>query len=279
MERFLLRLRGWIEAAHPFPLAAVLLLTLIVALASGEGREVDAGRLGLVLLAMLLSQLAIGWTNDYADRESDRRHQPSKPVAMGRVDARQMPFAITVALVGSMAFGVVLGVVPLLFLLIGTAAGLSYDLWLRQSRWSWLTYVVALAVLPPFVWAALDLYRDELLAGYAIALPLAPAAHIANVLPDVAADAASGRRNLTVIWGRGRSLWVLGICLVVPLGVVAASLVLIDYELAILGPGIAVYAALVGAAAGCYRQRADSTAFKLVVAASVVFVGGWLAAV
>src|SRR5688572_30257810 len=109
MDHFLLRLRGWIEAAHPFPLTAVVLLTGIIAIATAEPGELDTSRLTLVMLAMLLSQLAIGWANDYVDRESDRLYQPTKPIASGRIDARAMPVAILVALLGALAIGVWLG--------------------------------------------------------------------------------------------------------------------------------------------------------------------------
>ena len=74
------RLRGWIQAAHPFPLTAVLLVTALIGVASSDGTP-DRGSLVLALLAMLCSQLCIGWTNDYLDRRTDAAFQPGKPVA------------------------------------------------------------------------------------------------------------------------------------------------------------------------------------------------------
>ena len=178
-----------------------------------------------------------------------------------------------------MLAGVLLGPLPLLFLVIGTAAGLSYDLWLKQTHWSWLPYVVAFVVLPPFVWSSLDLYRGGLLAGYAIALPLAPAAHIANVLPDIEADAASGRRNLALIWGRDLALKIVALCLLAPLLLSLLSLPLVDYDRAVLGVVALVYGSLLVLAAIAYLRRLDQLGFQIVVVASVLFVGGWLAAV
>jgi 4-hydroxybenzoate polyprenyltransferase len=279
MERSLVGLRGWIEASHPFPLSAVVFLTGLGAVASAEGDDLDLGRLVLVLLAMLLSQLAIGWTNDYVDRESDRRVQPSKPIASGRVDARKMPVAIAAVLLGAFVIGVALGPLPLLFLAIGTAAGLSYDLWLKQSVWSWAPYVVAFCVLPPYVWTSLDLYRPELLGIYAIALPLAPAVHIANVLPDIEADAATGRRNLALTLGRARALRVIAICLLQALVLAVLLSPVIDYDATLLGATVLVYLVILGVAAVCYLRRLDVMAFRAVVVAAVLFAGGWLAAV
>src|SRR5688572_25858333 len=54
---------AWLQAAHPYPIAMVLSLTALVGLASADGEPPD-DRLMLAVLSMLLSQLAIGWTND-----------------------------------------------------------------------------------------------------------------------------------------------------------------------------------------------------------------------
>jgi 4-hydroxybenzoate polyprenyltransferase len=279
MHALFIRLRGWVEASHPFPLAAVVLLTALVALASAEGEGLEGGRLLLVLLGMLFSQLAIGWSNDYVDRENDRRHQPGKPVAAGRLDSASMPAAIIAVLLAALAVGVALGPAPLLFLAIGTAAGLSYNFWLKQTAWSWLPYIVAFSVLPLYVWSALDLFREQFAGVYVIALSLVPTAHIANVLPDIESDAASGRRNLTLIWGRARTVRIIAVCLLVPLLLTLLSLPLIDYDLEVLGVVVLVYALLVIAALLSYRAHRDHLAFQLVALASVLFAGGWLAAV
>jgi 4-hydroxybenzoate polyprenyltransferase len=279
MERRLTRLRGWIEASHPFPLAAVVLLTALVALASATDEGVDGGRLGLVLLGMLFSQLAVGWTNDYVDREADRRFQPTKPIAAGRLEATYVPLAVLAALAGVVAVGLILGPAPLLFLAIGTAAGLSYDIWLKQTHWSWAPFIVAFSVVPLYVWSALDLYRGGLVAIYIIALPLAPAAHIANVLPDIDADRASGRRNLALIWGRDLAVKIVAVCLLAPLLLTLLSLPTVDYHLPMLGTVVGFYVALLVVAAICYLRRLDRLAFQVIALASVLFAGGWLAAV
>src|SRR5690606_37823264 len=93
--------RGWAGAAHPYPLSMVLLLTALIAFASAAGTP-DAPRLALLLSAMLFSQLAIGWSNDYLDRAVDALHQPWKPVPSGLVPERWMPPAILSALIVSL---------------------------------------------------------------------------------------------------------------------------------------------------------------------------------
>ncbi len=80
-------LRGWIGACHPYPLAMVMTLTALIGLASSDGSP-DLYRFVRVLLGMFYSQLAIGWSNDYLDRDSDAVYQPSKPIPSGLVDPR-----------------------------------------------------------------------------------------------------------------------------------------------------------------------------------------------
>jgi hypothetical protein len=59
----------------------------------------------------------------------------------------------------------------------------------------------------------------------------------------------------------------------------ALSLPLIDYNLRVLGGAVLVYVSLLVVGAFCYWRFLDSLGFKVVVVASVLFVGGWLAAV
>jgi 4-hydroxybenzoate polyprenyltransferase len=275
-------LRGWLGAAHPFPLAMVVLLTALIGVASTGGSP-GIGRLALVLLAMLASQLAIGWSNDYLDREADALHQPAKPVPAGLVDARLLPPAIGVALAVCALAGVLLGGWALLLLALGTACGLGYNLGLKRSRYSAATFVVAFSVLPMFVWTALDAFEPEFLALYATCLTLPVAAHVANVLPDLETDRAQRRRTIAVALGRSRAIGLTLGCQLAPLVLTAISLVWLDYDLAVLGPAVAVYAALTAVAAALYAfgqsRDAGVWAFRCLALAAVVFATGWLAAI
>jgi 4-hydroxybenzoate polyprenyltransferase len=275
-------LRGWAGAAHPFPLAMVLLFTALIALASSEG-EADAERFSLILLAMLTSQLALGWSNDYLDRDVDAIHQPSKPVPAGLVDARLLPIAIGTALAVCALTGILLGGWPLLLLAIGTACGLAYNLGLKRSRFSAAAFVLAFTVLPFFVWTALRVYEDQFLGLYPIALTLPVAAHVANVLPDIETDRAQERRTIAVALGRPRAIALTLACQAAPLALIAASLAWLDYDAAVLAPALGAYLALSTVAATLYwrgRERgAEVWAFRCLALAAVVFAAGWLAAI
>ena len=260
----------------------VVALTALVGLASaGEG--VDWGRLVLATAAMLLSQLAIGWTNDYVDRESDARFQPEKPVARGEVDAKLLPPVALMALGCALAFGILLGTPALLFLALGTCAGLAYNVGLKGTRWSWAPFVLGFAMLPPFVWSATDSFRGELAWLYLVAPPLAFAAHVSNGLPDLEADRLGGRTTLSVRLGRSGSVRLVAACLLLTPLLAALTATAVSYAVATLAAAISVYSMLSAAALALLlkgpAKEGAAMAFRLVAGAGVVFTFGWLAAV
>jgi 4-hydroxybenzoate polyprenyltransferase len=192
-----------------------------------------------------------------------------------------MPGVITAAIFTSFTLGTLLGWWPAILLAIGTSAGLAYDLALKDTRYSPAAFIVAFAVLPPFVWTSLDVFRDALPVVYLVASPLAVAAHLANVLPDIEGDAAAGRRNLGVILGRERSLQAIADSIFAPPLLVAVTLPFLDYDRGELALTLFVYAALTAGAAFAYgRAGRDALVwgFRFVTLASVLFSAGWLAA-
>jgi 4-hydroxybenzoate polyprenyltransferase len=271
------RLRGWVEAAHPWPAAVVVSLSLVIGAASAEAAP-SWWRLALLTFAMLGNQLAIGWSNDYLDRESDAHHQAWKPLPAGRIRASELAFGTVAALIVSLACGALLGWASLLLLVGGSAAGFAYNLWLKDSRLSWLPYVLAFALLPPFAWMALDVFRDDLLWLYPVALPLAVVAHLANALSDIETDAAAGRRSVVVALGRGRVLVLIAAGLALPLLLLVASLPFLGYEPLILLAGLVLYGAFTLGAAVAYARDADRQAFRFLSLAALAFVGGSIAA-
>ena len=217
-------------------------------------------------------------------------YQPSKPLPSGLIEARLMPTAIVGALATSGACGVLLGLTPLLYLVAGTACGLAYNFGLKDTRLSAAPFVVGLAVLPPFIWTALDVFRSEFIWLYAFGTPLALAAHLANTLPDLETDSASGRGGLVVRLGRPRSLILLALCLLLPLVEFVATLGGVTYETVVGGTEsylivwvVMAYIVLVLLTAYRYVTGADRNhdvwGFRLVALAGVLFATGWLASI
>jgi 4-hydroxybenzoate polyprenyltransferase len=257
----------------------VVALTALTGLASGPA---DAGRIVLAVLAMFLSQLSIGWSNDYLDREHDAAHRPEKPLSSGAVPAALLPPLTAAALTASLAAGAFLGPEVLLLLIGGSACGFAYNLYLKRTRLSWAAYVVAFALLPPFVWAALDQFRGELWWLYPVGAPLALAAHVANTLPDIEGDREAGHGGLVARLGRARALRLLLLCLALPPTTILLSLLWLDYSAPLLLGALLAYGVLVAFAVGAYRSPRPGAAragFRLVAPAAVVLAAGWLAAV
>jgi 4-hydroxybenzoate polyprenyltransferase len=276
------RARGLLSASHPFPVAMVVSLTALLGVVSARG-DLEAAALSLTVAAMLFSQLAIGWSNDFLDREHDAFYQPDKPVALGLVEPRLLMGGTAVALAVSFAAGALLGVVAVALLFVGTSMGFLYNLWLKDTRFSWLPYVAGFAVLPPFVWASLDAFHARFWALYPIGVPLVLAVHLANALPDVYTDRTAGRRGLAALLGRRGSLLLLAVCLLAAPAIIAATLLWMAYDPSILLAASFFYAVLALIAAAVYLRRPDMAgadlAFRLIAPASLVLAIGWLAAV
>jgi 4-hydroxybenzoate polyprenyltransferase len=155
-------------------------------------------RLGLIAGTVLMTQLSISALNDWADRDRDAAAHRWRPVAMGRIrPAVALGLALLFALgalPGALAFGPIAGLV----LGTGLAAGWAYDLWLKPTPLSFLPFAIAFPLLP--TWVGLIAGRPFasfvwLIVGGAF---LATAIHLADSLPDLAADDAVGLRTLAV---------------------------------------------------------------------------------
>lgn len=187
-----LQVRALVLSCHPLPSLAVTALTAGLTALAG----LPPSRAALATLTVFTGQLAIGWSNDAIDGERDRAvKRADKPVASGAITARVAGTAATIALGATVGLAVALGGSGGLAALVATLCGVLYNLGLKATAWSWLPYAVAFGTLPavatlsaapprwPAVWA--------LIAGALLGV----AAHLANVLPDLGQDAATGVRG------------------------------------------------------------------------------------
>lgn len=253
-------------AAHPVPAFAVTGMATALAGAVGRGPSGCA----LVALAVLSGQLCVGWSNDVIDVRRDiGAGRRDKPLAVG---------ALPTATAAAAAWCAGAACVPL-SLASGPAAGtahtaavgaaLAYNAVLKRTRWSWLPYAVAFALLPAFVTLGLPGHPWPpawLLAAGAL---LGVGAHVTNVLPDLEDDLAAGVRGLPHRLGRGRSRGL-------------AALTLFGASLALtLGPpgprGATVWTGLVAAAALAsaatltgLRRTGSRMPFRLTIALSAL---------
>jgi len=179
---------------------------------------VDALRLGV---AMTSIQIAIGGVNDLVDAPADAIAKPAKPIPSGLVPARAARLlamiAVGVAVVLSIPSGwgtVALGLVCL-------AVGLTYDLALKGTAWSWLPFAVGIPLLPVFAWYGAV---GMLPAPFAVLIPTAVAAGaalaIGNAIADLERDEASGVTSIATALGAERA-WRAQVVLLIAVGLAA----------------------------------------------------------
>ena len=196
------RAAALLGAAHPGPAFAVTLLAGMLGVAVGLG----PGDVALVVAAVLTGQLSIGWSNDLVDAARDRAvGRTDKPLATGELDPRLVRVACTLAVLATVPLSLLCGVVAGSVPLVTVASGWAYNLGLKSTAWSWAPYAVAFGALPAFV-ALVDNPSDLppwwMVAAGAL---LGVGAHLVNVLPDLADDAATGVRGLPHRLGARRS--------------------------------------------------------------------------
>jgi 4-hydroxybenzoate polyprenyltransferase len=210
-----------LRCSHPEPVFAVTAAIGVLALSAGRGWTTV-----WAVTAVLAGQLFVGWTNDYLDRDLDRRaDRTDKPILAGEVQARRVRTAALIALVAcvplSFANGLAAGAVHLFA--VGVAS--AYNLWLKSTPVSVLAYAVCFSLVPAFI--TLGLHPAHLPPAWATlgAGLLGSGAHFTQVLPDIESDRRLGLRGTPQLLGRTGST-------------LAAALLLAAAALAVLlGPG------------------------------------------
>ncbi|GAA5202205.1 UbiA family prenyltransferase [Rugosimonospora acidiphila] len=198
-------MRGLVRACHPEPTAAVTIVAALLAIVVGR----SAGAVAAITVAVLASQLAVGWTNDWLDagRDAETGRQ-DKPIPRGEVSRRTVGVGAVIAAVATVPLALLSGPVPGVYLIVGMICGLLYDWPLKFTPASPAPYVVAFGALAAFVAGTRFWW---LIVAAAL---LGGGAHFVNVLPDLEDDLRSGVRGLphrigpTASWAAGGTLLV-----------------------------------------------------------------------
>jgi 4-hydroxybenzoate polyprenyltransferase len=254
--------RGYVEATHAGPTAAVTTFAVALALAVGLG-----WRSLLVAAAVLSGQLSIGWCNDLVDAERDRRaDRREKPLLRGVVSERGLLVGTAAAATLTVPLSLLAGVLAGVAHLVGVACGWAYDLGLKRTPASPLPYFVAFALVPTsFVVLALPgpvWPRPAVVIASGL---LGVSAHFTNAVKDLEADAATGVRGLPQRIGPRWSGAVSGALLL------AGSVLLLAGTGELPGPATALAAAAAVVAVGytglLAARRAVDRAFALNIGA------------
>jgi 4-hydroxybenzoate polyprenyltransferase len=211
-------LRGLAGACHPLPAAAVTVIAALLAIGVG----LSPARVVLLTAAVGAGQLSIGWSNDRIDAARDTATaRTDKPAATGAVPLPVLTAAAIAAVVVTIVLSLLLGWRAGIAALVMNAAGWSYNLGLKATIASGLTYLIGPGLLPVVCYLALPAHPlPPWWAPVAGAL-LGLGAHFANVLPDLRTDEATGVRGLPHRLGARAGIVVMAVVLA------AASLVVV----------------------------------------------------
>jgi 4-hydroxybenzoate polyprenyltransferase len=193
-------IRGYLVLPHAVPIIVVMSATTAFALIAAGGWP-GTGSMAWLLGAMFGGQLAIGAINEIVDAGIDAISKPDKPIPAGLVSRRG---ASTMAIAGLILMAVcsLQFTVPVfLVCALGTGTGIAYSLWFKRTIWSWIPYLIALPLLPIWVWLALDSVEPGLFAIYPIGAAAVIAVQLAQSMPDIEADRSTGVRTLAVVLG------------------------------------------------------------------------------
>ena len=183
-----MRVGAFVRACHPEPTAAVTALATALAVSAGRG----AGS-AWVTAAFLSGQLSVGWSNDWIDADRDRRTaRADKPVNRGDVSPEALRTAALLAATACVPLSLAMGRLAGLVHLAAVAAAWAYNARLKSTLLSWAPYAFAFGLVPSIVTLGLSGHPWAPWWATAAGALLGVGAHLANVLPDLADDAATG---------------------------------------------------------------------------------------
>jgi 4-hydroxybenzoate polyprenyltransferase len=220
-----------------------------------------------VVASTAVGQASVGWSNDYLDRRRDEAAgRTDKPLVAGEVSAETVWIAALIALPGSAALSLPVGVPEAAIMLVAVTAAWAYNLGLKATVLSWLPYAVAFGLAPVYIWRATgDWPPAWLVAGAAL---LGVGAHLLNVVPDLESDRAAELNGLPHRLGLRRSLFLACLNLALTLALVLAGAGTGPWS----WPIAAAVGVLIGAVAWADLSGRTRLGFRLAIAAAAAIV-------
>lgn len=258
------RVRGLLRACHPGPTVVVTMVAVLLGVAVG----LPPAAVFVSGLVVLTGQLSIGWSNDWIDAGRDIRvGRRDKPVATGEVGADAVAVAAFSAAAVSLIVAVSIGLGEAVLNVLLIASAWAYNAGVKRTVYSFVPFIVSFGLLPSVVtfasprpgfapwWASV--------AGAALGV----AAHLTNVLPDLADDRATGIRGVAHRMGpRTAGITAFAVLAVAALvlalgpgrpGPIALVLLVVDVLLAVAGIGLVA------------RGRRDRILMRIVMGAAI----------
>ena len=268
-----------LEILHAAPAFAVVGVGLAFGLVAMRD-DLRWDRLALLAGLLICNQYAAGALNDAVDADADAAADRGKPIQRGVISRRAVATAAVVAGVASLGFGLALGPATFALAVVGLACAFTYDLWLKGTMFSALPFAVAVPVVPLFGYAAAGRFPPVLWWAWPIGALLAVATHLADALPDVERDRATGVRGLATRLGVGRAAAVAAACYAAAvLMALGSGLAAGDRPVVVAGAGLAVALGLAALPAGARGPGGRRVAYRLVLAGMAAQALGWAGAV
>lgn len=251
----------------------------MAAVASLAGAEPSVALRAAV--AMVAMQVSIGSLNDVMDVERDAGRKVAKPIPAGLVSRRAAMVVAVVAGGLGLVLSATLGGPAFVIAAVGLALGYIYDLWARETAWSWLPLTLALPLLPAYAWlAATGTVPSWFVALGPMAALAGTALTIANAAADAERDREAGVASIAVDLGPRRSFAVIaGLWLgigIIATGSLAVLTSVVPWGVVVLG---AVAAAIGAARVGMrgspvVRERVWEAQAVAAAVAGVAWLGG-----
>ena len=238
------------------------------------------GRLALLAGLLACNQYAAGALNDAVDAPADAAADRGKPIQAGWISRRAVAALAVAAGLASLGFGLALGPATFALAVVGLACAWAYDLWLKGTVASTLPFAVALPIVPLFGYGAAGRFPAVLWWAWPTGALLAVAVNLADSLPDVERDRATGVRGLAARLGVGRAAAVAAASYAAALLLALVSgLDAGDRPVLVAAVALAAVLGLAALPAGARGPEGRRVAYRLLLAGMVVLAVGWAAAV
>jgi 4-hydroxybenzoate polyprenyltransferase len=205
-------LRGFFLLSHPGPVMCYMIAVAVFA-SFALWPYFSWSTLSLILIGHLATQLSISFLNDYCDRERDVLSKKFKPIVAGLVRPREALIATFVCM-AVMVVSLLWNPLALLISLLYLALGQGYNLGLKATPLSGLVFALFTPLVPLYAFVGAENFMPLIFYQIPVAALTGVAFNLANSLPDIKEDAASGARTLAVVLGERGSLIVCSLSLV-----------------------------------------------------------------
>lgn len=272
---------GLFLLSHPGPVAFHIIAVALFALLAAWP-HVAWSIFALIVGAHAAMQISIAMLNDYCDRHMDAQGKPDKPIPRGLVLPRETLIGGLFMIALMLILLIPLPPLAWIFSLAYLALGQSYNLGLKSTPLSGIVFALAMPLIPLYAFAGVGRSVPFLFWLAPVGFLLGVALNLANSLPDVEEDAASGARTLAVALGARRSFTVCQLLILLSAALIAGLAILNIVParpLMLIATLILACLSIVAMQLFSGPTRPVETRkgfFYLVVLTCIVLAGGWL---